>query len=150
MAFFTSLYSGSSGNCSVVRCGDEYLLIDMGKSCRTTLTALRKYEAGFTMKECICTDDDFHTAMAITDTLLQHSLVLSTILPGTAKSRRTMRDFFRVRAVLDTLPETFAAPDFVERLMARGISRSSAYRKLETAVKNGMVQRNGRVYRRVS
>ena len=114
-----------------------------------TLTALRKYEAGFTMKECICTDDDFHTAMAITDTLLQHSLVLSTILPGTAKSRRTMRDFFRVRAVLDTLPETFAAPDFVERLMARGISRSSAYRKLETAVKNGMVQRNGRVYRRV-
>lgn len=115
-----------------------------------TLTALRKYEAGFTMKECICTDDDFHTAMAITDTLLQHSLVLSTILPGTAKSRRTMRDFFRVRAVLDTLPETFAAPDFVERLMARGISRSSAYRKLETAVKNGMVQRNGRVYRRVS
>ena len=115
-----------------------------------TLTALRKYEAGFTMKECICTDDDFHTAMAITDTLLQHSLVLSTILPGTAKSRRTMRDFFRVRAVLDTLPETFAASDFVERLMARGISRSSAYRKLETAVKNGMVQRNGRVYRRVS
>ena len=115
-----------------------------------TLTALRKYEAGFTMRECICTDDDFHTAMAITDTLLQHSLVLSTILPGTAKSRRTMRDFFRVRAVLDTLPETFAAPDFVERLMARGISRSSAYRKLETAVKNGMVQRNGRVYRRVS
>lgn len=115
-----------------------------------TLTALRKYEAGFTMKECICTDDDFHTAMAITDTLLQHSLVLSTILPGTAKSRRTMRDFFRVRAVLDTLPETFAAPDFVERLMARGISRSSAYRKLETAMKNGMVQRNGRVYRRVS
>ena len=115
-----------------------------------TLTALRKYEAGFTMKECICTDDDFHTAMAITDTLLQHSLVLSTILPGTAKSRRTMRDFFRVRAVLDTLPETFTAPDFVERLMARGISRSSAYRKLETAVKNGMVQRNGRVYRRVS
>ena len=41
MAFFTSLYSGSSGNCSVVRCGDEYLLIDMGKSCRVTLNALK-------------------------------------------------------------------------------------------------------------
>lgn len=41
MAFFTSLYSGSSGNCSVVRCGEEYLLIDMGKSCRTTLNALK-------------------------------------------------------------------------------------------------------------
>ena len=42
MAFFTSLYSGSSGNCSVVRCGDEYLLIDMGKSCRVTLNALKE------------------------------------------------------------------------------------------------------------
>ena len=26
----------SSGNCGLVRCGDQYLLIDMGKSCRTT------------------------------------------------------------------------------------------------------------------
>lgn len=41
MAFFTSLYSGSSGNCSVVRCGREYLLIDMGKSCRTTVNGLK-------------------------------------------------------------------------------------------------------------
>ena len=42
MAFFTSLYSGSSGNCSVVRCGAEYLVIDMGKSCRATLNALKE------------------------------------------------------------------------------------------------------------
>lgn len=41
MAFFTSLYSGSSGNSSVVRCGDKYLLIDMGKSCRMTLNSLK-------------------------------------------------------------------------------------------------------------
>lgn len=44
MALFTSLYSGSSGNCSVVRCGQEYLLIDMGKSCRTTTNALKTLE----------------------------------------------------------------------------------------------------------
>ena len=42
MAFFTSLYSGSSGNCSVVRCGQEYLMLDMGKSCRTTLNGLKE------------------------------------------------------------------------------------------------------------
>lgn len=41
MAFFTSLYSGSSGNCSVVRHGQQYLLIDMGKSCRMTLNFLK-------------------------------------------------------------------------------------------------------------
>ena len=41
MAEFTSLYSGSSGNCSVVRCGSRYLLVDMGKSCRTTAAAMK-------------------------------------------------------------------------------------------------------------
>ena len=41
MAYFTTLYSGSSGNCALIRSDDKYLLIDMGKSCRTTLTALK-------------------------------------------------------------------------------------------------------------
>ena len=40
MALFTTLYSGSSGNCALVRSGQQYLLVDMGKSCRTTLSAL--------------------------------------------------------------------------------------------------------------
>lgn len=42
MASFTSLYSGSAGNCSVVCCGEQYLMIDMGKSCRATLNALKE------------------------------------------------------------------------------------------------------------
>lgn len=41
MAEFISLYSGSSGNCSVVRCGERYLLVDMGKGVRTTLAGLK-------------------------------------------------------------------------------------------------------------
>ena len=44
MAYFTTLYSGSSGNCALVRSGQQYLLIDMGKSCRTTLTALKSLD----------------------------------------------------------------------------------------------------------
>ena len=44
MALFTTLYSGSSGNCGLIREGNEYLLVDMGKSCRTTLTALRRLD----------------------------------------------------------------------------------------------------------
>ena len=44
MAFFTTLYSGSSGNCGVVWQGEEYLMIDVGKSCRTTLSALKELE----------------------------------------------------------------------------------------------------------
>ena len=41
MAEFISLYSGSSGNSSVVRCGSRYLIVDMGKGVRTTSAALK-------------------------------------------------------------------------------------------------------------
>lgn len=41
MAHFTTLYSGSSGNCAVVEEDGRYLLVDMGKSCRTTAAALK-------------------------------------------------------------------------------------------------------------
>ena len=39
MAEFISLYSGSSGNSSVVRCGERYLIVDMGKGVRSTTAA---------------------------------------------------------------------------------------------------------------
>lgn len=50
MAEFISLYSGSSGNSSVVRCGRRYLIIDMGKGVRTTTTALK--ELGLSISDC--------------------------------------------------------------------------------------------------
>lgn len=42
MARFTTLYSGSSGNCAVVEEAGRCLLVDMGKSCRLTQNALRE------------------------------------------------------------------------------------------------------------
>lgn len=50
MAEFISLYSGSSGNCSVVRCCGSYLLVDMGKGVRVTTGALR--ELGLQAADC--------------------------------------------------------------------------------------------------
>lgn len=50
MSEFTSLYSGSSGNSSVVRCGEKYLIIDMGKGARTTGNALKSL--GLSMENC--------------------------------------------------------------------------------------------------
>lgn len=41
MALFTTLYSGSSGNCALIAEGRSYLLVDMGKSCRITVSALK-------------------------------------------------------------------------------------------------------------
>ena len=51
MALFTTLYSGSSGNCALIRSEDKYLLIDRGKSCRTTLTALKSL--GLAVSDCV-------------------------------------------------------------------------------------------------
>lgn len=50
MALFTTLYSGSSGNCALVREGARYLLVDMGKSCRITLNALK--QLGLAVSDC--------------------------------------------------------------------------------------------------
>ena len=44
MAYFRSLYSGSSGNCGIVADGDNYICIDMGKSCKATIEALSQAE----------------------------------------------------------------------------------------------------------
>jgi len=41
MAVFQTLYSGSSGNCSMLRDGGSTVLVDMGKSCKITLNALK-------------------------------------------------------------------------------------------------------------
>lgn len=44
MPSFTALYSGSSGNCSLVQQGEQNILIDIGKNCKQTCLALE--EAG--------------------------------------------------------------------------------------------------------
>lgn len=40
MASITTLYSGSSGNCTLVQTEKQNILVDMGRSCRYTLSAL--------------------------------------------------------------------------------------------------------------
>ena len=50
MSEFISLYSGSSGNSSVVRCGQRYLIVDMGKGVRTTSAALKAL--GLAVSDC--------------------------------------------------------------------------------------------------
>lgn len=44
MARFTTLYSGSSGNCACVEENGKYILIDMGKNCKTTVNALKELD----------------------------------------------------------------------------------------------------------
>ena len=46
MASIQTLYSGSSGNCTVIRDDNTVILVDMGKSCRLTLKALGELGIG--------------------------------------------------------------------------------------------------------
>lgn len=48
MPRFTTLYSGSSGNCAVIEEDGRYLLVDMGCSCRATVKALE--QAGLSLE----------------------------------------------------------------------------------------------------
>ncbi len=42
MAYFQTMYSGSSGNCTVIRDKKKAVLVDIGKSCRQTLAMLNQ------------------------------------------------------------------------------------------------------------
>ena len=48
MANYISLYSGSSGNCSVIEQNGKFIIIDIGKSARITANAIK--ELGLDMK----------------------------------------------------------------------------------------------------
>lgn len=72
MALFTTLYSGSSGNCALVRNGEKYLLVDMGKSCRTTLTALRRLDLAVSDCQGILVTHEHSDHVSGLDTFLKH------------------------------------------------------------------------------
>lgn len=72
MALFTTLYSGSSGNCALVLCGQKYLLVDMGKSCRTTLAGLRGLGLAVSDCEGILITHEHSDHVAGLETFLKH------------------------------------------------------------------------------
>ena len=107
MALFTTLYSGSSGNCGLVLCGREYLLIDMGKSCRTTLTALRKLDLA--VSDC--------TAIMVTHEHSDHVAGLDTFL------KKHPVPVFGTEDTLDVLESRGTLPPAVEAVAVDGGQR---------------------------
>ena len=70
MASLRTLYSGSSGNCTVIYDKDTVILVDMGKSCRRTIKALS--EAGINVADI--------SAILITHEHSDHIAGLNTFL----------------------------------------------------------------------
>jgi Metal-dependent hydrolases of the beta-lactamase superfamily I len=75
MARFTTLYSGSSGNCAVIEEDGGYILVDMGKSCRWTTKAL--YEAGLSISNLrgICVTHEHTDHVSGLEVFLRHNNV---------------------------------------------------------------------------
>lgn len=76
-------------------------------------TAIRKFEAKDYHKEVYCLDIDFETALTLTKTYIQHSIIMFTNLPkqgeqGPFKSGQNKKKFF------DALPDKFQRKEAIE------------------------------------
>lgn len=98
------------------------------------LTVFRKWEDYKFAKEYCCTDEDFNTAMLITRTLIEHSLLMSTALPSTVHPPVAMHKYHRLTGIIQNLTNTFTFSEFMQEAERSGLSLSSAKRLLKKAV----------------
>ena len=91
----------------------------------TILTGIRKFEDSMHMKEYICTDEDFHSAMQIVQSTINHSLLLASSLPGEETKSRPLKSYFRLRPTLDSLPSSFTYKEVKDKALIAGISERS-------------------------
>lgn len=116
----------------------------------TLLTAIRKYEQRSVAKQCICTDVDFQTALSLVQTMLVHSLRVSTMLENQRGKRKPMRAFSQMQEVLGKLPQEFTHKQFIEAAVQEGRSVSTAKRSLDKAIELQLVEKTDRNYRKMS
>lgn len=112
------------------------------------LTIFRKWEDYRYAKEYGCTDEDFNTAIDITRTLVEHSLLLSTSLPDTNLPPASMHKFHRLDEVLNSLSRKFTYTEFVEAVQNTGLSESTAKRLLHKAEKLQCIEKEKNGYRK--
>ena len=99
-------------------------------------TALRTKWQGSPPSTVSCSDEDFYTVMAISETLLQHSIyayheLMPKVNTNTAKGRK--QQFF------DRLPFEFSRPVYVEVANSLGIPTKTAERHIKEFTEKGML-----------
>ena len=107
----------------------------LGMRLAAVFTVFRKWEDYRYAKEYGCTDEDFHTAMDIIRTLVEHSLLLSTSLPDTNQPPASMHCFHRLDGILSSLSRKFTYTEFVQTVENTGMSESTGKRLLRKALK---------------
>lgn len=104
-------------------------------------TALRRFETGFAVDRMECSDEDFRRIMLIAQCLLEHSLSLSTILPGNGTKRKQQTTFFRIRSIFSQMSDEFTFSHYIECIENAGLSRRSGTRALTKLIESGEVEK---------
>jgi len=112
------------------------------------LTAFRKWDGFRRSPEYTCTDTDFHTALLVTRTVLEHSLLLCTSLPDSSQPVPVLRKSHLLEQVLAVLPRKFSYTEFVDTAMTCEISISTAKRMLQRAQKAQLIVKQKDGYRK--
>lgn len=139
----TAAIDGSEATAGIVmRCGLQAMRL------AATFTVFRKYADYPYAKEYTCTDDDFHAAMTIAFTTVEHGRLLSTALPATIEKPRLMRKPGRMELALAALPEKFPYSDFMESIRLQGASPATGKRWLQKAVRLKVLVKQKEGYRK--
>lgn len=109
-------------------------------------TVFRKYDDFPLATEYRCTDEDFNTALQITDTLLEHILLLSTSIPQTTSKPRRMHPFHRLEKILEQLKKRFSFTQFMDAAAQVEIPETTAKRLLKLALKNQIIVKEKDIY----
>ena len=90
-----------------------------------------------------CTDEDFNTASMIVDTLLPHSLHLSTIYNQINRKDIVPMSYWKwYQFVLESMPASFTCQQFLIAANEVGKSRTQAYRSLKQLIKSRLCMRD--------
>lgn len=86
-----------------------------------------------------CTDEDFHTAMKIAETLFSHALTFST--SQKKDMERMIRSWTWSERALNACEENFTAEDFIAFALSIGKRKANAYKTLQRLIKRGLIEK---------
>jgi len=105
------------------------------------LTAVRQYQADKPLKELVCDDIDFNSAMRITQTLFKHTEVIT----GSFQKMKTDKFLKDKGELLDKLPDVEFTTDKALKIgLNMGMTKRTIERRLKEYVEEGLITKDSR------
>ena len=113
------------------------------------LTACRKYENQDATQHLTCSDEDFITALKLSETYLEHAITILELLPKPESKMLTDMAAHK-RAFFNALPEKFKREEVLKTGKQLGMSRSTIDRTLHAWVGTFLIQTGFGWFQKVS